>query len=68
MAYEPEPFDIRSLTRVAIVCERCGLERYTTHAEFNGKPDLFCLYFDETSMRWRCVDRLCAARVRVALI
>jgi hypothetical protein len=68
MAYEPEPLNIYDLTMAGIVCDRCGLARYTTHAEFYAKPDLFCLYFDEANMRWRCVDRLCAARVRVALI
>ena len=68
MGYESEPLDPRDMTRVGIICERCGLSRYTTYAELFTSPDLFSLYFDEDKMRWRCVDRLCAARVRVALI
>ena len=68
MGNDPEPLDIRDLTQIGIVCDRCGLARYTTYSELFAAPDLFSLYFDEANMRWRCVDRLCAARVRVALI
>ena len=68
MGTNPEPLDPRDLSKVGIACERCRLSRYTMYRELTSEPDLFGLYFDETNMRWRCVDKQCAARIRVALI